>query len=122
MRRLGGVVLFVLLTGCGTAPVQTVAEVEVTTTLVTTSTTTTVAPTTTTVAPAPTTRAPATTAAPRTATAPAAPGGCNSNYAGACIPTGPDVDCGDLSAKRFQVVGQDVYRLDADKDGIACES
>jgi endonuclease YncB( thermonuclease family) len=58
--------------------------------------------------------------------------GCHPSYAGACVPTGfSDVDCaggsgdgpGYISAKRFQVVGPDVYRLDgSDNDGIACES
>ena len=48
--------------------------------------------------------------------------GCDPNYSGACIPSGPDVDCGDIAAKRFRVVGRDVHRLDADGDGIACES
>jgi hypothetical protein len=47
------------------------------------------------------------------------------------VPTGfSDVDCaggsgngpGYVSGKRFQVVGPDVYRLDSDGDGIACES
>ncbi|MBX5476188.1 MAG: thermonuclease family protein [Clostridia bacterium] len=47
---------------------------------------------------------------------------CDPNYAGACVPPyPPDVDCGDLSARGFKVVGQDVHRLDGDHDGIACE-
>lgn len=47
---------------------------------------------------------------------------CDPNYAGACIPPyPPDVDCGDLSARGFRVVGRDVHRLDRDGDGIACE-
>ena len=55
---------------------------------------------------------------------------CDPNYSGACVPIDSDVDCGGGSgngpsyvyAKRFQVVGNDVYGLDADNDGIACES
>ena len=48
---------------------------------------------------------------------------CDPNYSGACVPPyPPDVDCGDLSAKGFRVVGTDVHRLDRDKDGLACES
>ncbi|MGI8984785.1 MAG: thermonuclease family protein [Acidimicrobiales bacterium] len=102
------------------------------------------------VAPVPTTRAPIapspttaalaprlvaptpTTAAPRPTTTPAAPAsGCHPSYAGACVPMGfSDVDCaggsgngpGYVSAKNFQVVGPDLYRLDSDGDGIACES
>jgi endonuclease YncB( thermonuclease family) len=63
--------------------------------------------------------------------APAAGAGCHASYTGACVPTGfSDVDCaggsgngpGYVSGKRFQVVGPDVYRLDSDGDGIACES
>jgi len=47
---------------------------------------------------------------------------CDPNYSGACVPPyPPDVDCGDLAAKGFRVVGQDVHGLDRDKDGIACE-
>ena len=88
-----------------------------------------------------TTRAVATTAAPTTrptvarlvpTTAAPDSGGCHPSYSGACVPTGfSDVDCaggggngpGYVSAKRFQVVGPDVYGLDGnDNDGIACES
>jgi endonuclease YncB( thermonuclease family) len=80
--------------------------------------------------PATTTTAVAVRAAPTTE-APAT-GGCHPSYAGACVPTGfSDVDCaggsgngpGYVSAKRFRVVGPDVYGLDGnDDDGIACES
>ena len=59
---------------------------------------------------------------------PAAPGRtgssgrCDPNYAGACIPRPPpDLDCSDITARRFRVVGTDVYRFDSDGDGIACE-
>jgi hypothetical protein len=48
--------------------------------------------------------------------------GCDPNYSGACVPIGPDVDCPDIPVKNFRVVGRDIDRLDADKDGIACES
>ena len=54
-------------------------------------------------------------------------GGCDSNYAGACVPIAKDVDCaggsGDGPAYlsgTARVVGRDVYQLDRDKDGIAC--
>lgn len=47
---------------------------------------------------------------------------CDPNYSGACVPPyPPDVDCGQLSAKGFRVVGTDVHRLDRDSDGVACE-
>lgn len=54
--------------------------------------------------------------------APARPG-CDPNYAGACIPSPPpDLDCADITARRFRVVGTDVHNFDVDHDGIACES
>lgn len=55
-------------------------------------------------------------------TAPAKPG-CDPNYAGACIPSPPpDLDCADITARRFRVIGTDVHHFDVDHDGIACES
>ena len=67
--------------------------------------------------------------------APAAPvpfaqpaGDCHANYSGACVPIAPDVDCAGGSGNGpayvsgpLQVVGQDVYELDRDGDGIACD-
>lgn len=47
---------------------------------------------------------------------------CNPNYAGVCLPPHRDVDCQDIPATDFRVVGTDVYRLDRDGDRIACES
>jgi micrococcal nuclease len=32
-----------------------------------------------------------------------------------------DLDCADVGARNFQVVGTDVHRFDGDHDGIACE-
>src|SRR5207249_928845 len=50
-------------------------------------------------------------------------GGCDSNYEGACVPTGyGDVNCADVNGTDFYVVGVDVDGLDGDGDGIACES
>jgi hypothetical protein len=47
---------------------------------------------------------------------------CNPNYSGACIPNvSYDLDCGDVSATNFHVVGYDQYGFDGDGDGIACE-
>lgn len=53
---------------------------------------------------------------------PAPGGGCDPNYAGACIPVyPPDVNCGDIPDRNFRVVGTDVHNFDVDHDGIACE-
>ena len=56
-----------------------------------------------------------------------APGGCNSNYSG-CVPIASDVDCEDgggngpaYLSESVRVTGSDVYGLDADEDGTACE-
>lgn len=56
------------------------------------------------------------------AAAPAPGRGCNPNYAGVCLPLNRDVDCGEITARDFRVVGTDVYRLDRDGDRIACET
>jgi len=63
-------------------------------------------------------------------TAPPVAAGCHSSYAGACVPIAADVDCGGgpgngpayVYEKDVQVVGPDVYGLDADHDGLGCES
>lgn len=61
---------------------------------------------------------------------PAAPAdsGCDSNYADACVPIASDVDCawGSGNGPAYfdgvaRVVGSDVYDLDRDGDGLACE-
>lgn len=54
---------------------------------------------------------------------------CDPNYKGRCLkPNVSDYDCAGGSGDGpyyvsgpFRVVGRDHYRLDADKDGIACE-
>ena len=59
---------------------------------------------------------------PQPARAPGSSSRCDANYRGACIPSPPpDLDCGQISARRFRVVGVDVHRFDSDGDGIACE-
>jgi hypothetical protein len=65
--------------------------------------------------------------APAPAPAPAA-SGCDSNYAGACVPVASDVDCAGGSGNGpayvqgpVTIVGSDVYDLDRDGDGIACD-
>lgn len=74
--------------------------------------------------------------APAPAPAPAAPvplvhqggNGCDPNYTGACVPIASDVDCagGGGNGPAYvsgpvQVVGNDIYDLDRDGDGIACD-
>lgn len=53
---------------------------------------------------------------------------CDSNYSGGCVPIDSDVDCGGGSGNgpsyfygTAQVVGSDIYDLDRDNDGVACE-
>jgi endonuclease YncB( thermonuclease family) len=49
-------------------------------------------------------------------------GDCHPSYPGRCISSPPpDLDCGDLSARNFRVVGSDPHRFDGDNDGIGCE-
>ncbi len=48
---------------------------------------------------------------------------CDPSYPGVCIPPPPpDLDCGDISLRRFRVVGADPHRFDVDGDGLGCES
>ena len=47
---------------------------------------------------------------------------CDPSYSGACVPPfPPDVNCADVNGTNIQVNGTDSHKLDADKDGIACE-
>jgi hypothetical protein len=81
-----------------------------------------VAPTTTTVPPPPPPPPPTTQASRTPAPGPA----CDPNYTG-CVPIASDVDCaggsgnGPAYTGRVNVIGRDVYDLDRDGDGIACE-
>lgn len=57
----------------------------------------------------------------------AAPSGCDPNYADACVPIASDVDCagGKGNGPAYfdgvaRVVGRDIYKLDGDGDGWAC--
>jgi hypothetical protein len=58
--------------------------------------------------------------------APPAGGGndnCHPSYPGVCIPPPPpDLDCKDISYRRFQVLPPDPHNFDRDLDGIGCES
>lgn len=70
-----------------------------------------VPPTTTTTAPPPTT---ATTSGG---------GNCHPSYPTVCIPPPPpDLDCGEISFRRFDVTGSDPHGFDGDDDGVGCES
>ncbi|WP_198940676.1 hypothetical protein [Micromonospora sp. CB01531] len=67
-----------------------------------------------------------TTSAPRT-TKPATTRKCDPNYSG-CVPIASDVDCAGGSGNGpayvqgpVRVIATDIYRLDADGDGIACD-
>jgi endonuclease YncB( thermonuclease family) len=49
--------------------------------------------------------------------------GCDPSYPTVCIPPyPPDLDCDDVPAKRFKVVGTDPHGFDGDRDGIGCET
>lgn len=101
---------------------------QVTTTSITTTSTTSTTTTTTTTTLPPTTTAPPTTAPPSPpVTEPPAPASdCNPNY-DPCVPNASDVDCaggsgnGPAYTGPVRVIGTDVYDLDADNDGFACE-
>ncbi|MCX8559679.1 hypothetical protein OS122_02040 [Mycolicibacterium mucogenicum] len=54
---------------------------------------------------------------------------CDPNYSGACVPIASDVDCQGGSgngpayvAGPLKVIGNDIYELDRDGDGVACDS
>lgn len=61
-------------------------------------------------------------AAPAPAPAPSR-GNCDASYPTVCIPPAPpDLDCGDIGYRRFQVLPPDPHRFDGDYDGVGCES
>lgn len=54
---------------------------------------------------------------------------CDPNYSGACVPIASDVDCegGSGNGPEYvrgpvNVVGEDIYKLDGNNDGVGCES
>jgi len=50
-------------------------------------------------------------------------GSCHPSYPTVCIPyPPPDLNCGDITHRRFQVVGSDPHGFDGDDDGVGCES
>jgi len=55
--------------------------------------------------------------------APSPRSGCDPSYPDLCLPPPPpDLDCRDIPQRRFRVLPPDPHRLDADGDGIGCES
>ncbi len=74
----------------------------------------------------PTTAPPATLpppSSPPVTAAPAPPAqNCHPSYPTVCIPGGPDLDCGEITFRRFTVVGSDPHGFDGDNDGVGCES
>jgi hypothetical protein len=56
--------------------------------------------------------------------APAPSANCDPSYPTVCIPPAPpDLDCGDISYRRFTVVPPDPHGFDGnDNDGLGCES
>ncbi|MFC4222247.1 G5 domain-containing protein [Lysinibacter cavernae] len=66
--------------------------------------------------------------APAPAPVQEAPAGCDPNYSGACVPIASDVDCEGGSGNGpayvrgpVYVIGTDLYDLDRDGDGVACD-
>jgi micrococcal nuclease len=48
---------------------------------------------------------------------------CDPSYPGVCIPPAPpDLNCGDVQYRRFQVLPPDPHGFDRDGDGVGCES
>lgn len=61
------------------------------------------------------------TAAPTAAPPP--PANCDASYPTVCIPPyPPDLDCGEIAFRRFDVLPPDPHGFDGDNDGIGCES
>lgn len=59
---------------------------------------------------------------PPTPAGTAALGPCDPSYPTVCIPSPPpDLDCGEITFRRFTVKPPDPHRFDSDGDGIGCE-
>ena len=49
-------------------------------------------------------------------------GDCDKSYPTVCIPPPPpDLDCGEITHRRFKVLEPDPHGFDGDDDGIGCE-
>jgi len=47
---------------------------------------------------------------------------CEPSYPSVCLPPSPpDLNCGDISERRFPVFGSDPHGFDEDNDGVGCE-
>lgn len=104
------------------APTATSAIRPLANTAVAATPTTAPAPTPTT-PPAPTATATRPAAPPPTPTATPRPANCSLAYPTVCIPPPPpDLDCKDITPRRFRVLPPDPHRFDSDGDGIGCES
>jgi Protein of unknown function (DUF1524) len=69
------------------------------------------------------TKATTTTTATTTTSTAAVSGNCDPSYPTVCIPPGPpDLNCGDVSFRKFKVLAPDPHGFDKDKDGVGCES
>jgi hypothetical protein len=145
---VGVIALIAVIASGGEEPSSAASPTTTTTTSTSTTTTTTPPPTTTETTPPPVTTeaapappAPAPTQAPvtttrRTTIAPPPPpkpapttaaSQCDENYSG-CVPIASDVDCQGGSGNGpayvrgpIRVIGSDIYDLDRDGDGVACE-
>lgn len=54
---------------------------------------------------------------------PAADANCDPSYPTVCIPPAPpDLDCGDITFRRFTVLPPDPHHFDGNHDGVGCES
>ena len=53
---------------------------------------------------------------------PSPSGNCSPLYPDICIPQPPPVlNCNDISARNFRIIGLDLHNFDGDNDGIGCE-
>lgn len=49
-------------------------------------------------------------------------GECDPSYPGVCIPPPPpDLNCGDITHRRFEVLPPDPHNFDGNRDGVGCE-
>jgi len=72
--------------------------------------------------PAPVTQPEAPLPAPAPEPPPAPPAGCDPSYPTLCLPSFPDIDCGEIGARQFPVLPPDPHGFDGDFDGVGCES
>ena len=47
--------------------------------------------------------------------------GCDPSYPDLCLPSFPDLDCGEVGASGFAVLPPDPHGFDGDGDGVGCE-